>query len=418
MEILEPDYSEFYAKTYFFNPITGKSQWPLSTFKDEKSKLPQGWVRLKNSDGTYFYKFIDEENIDEEKVLDTKSFSYSPEEEDEDEEKKIIMSTYQSLVQSKDPRARREIHRRNDLLLSVADLLGIESSSIGDESLEYLANKFKKSLGTIMQERKVQILLISFIINEIETLEKQKLGDDKCKLTAFKNIQREDPEEYKTERSIRELLGVNMREREAGEAMDEINNLQCPMTLDGEIMKDPVICSSGITFERKQIERWLADKKGVCPVSKKPITNVLVPDQFARKIIDAFAAKYKDQKGNLWKSIRETCQSQIDFVNGNLRKLPPQIRQPPPQIRQPSPPQIRRPPMRRLEEINDRGIIRRPPIFLSGPMRRLEEINDRGMRAPPEQRREERRAREEYDRIRLALGEGSGTNAPETQNVD
>ena len=401
MENLTSYYSISHQKNYFLHPTTRKTQWSRDTFKDGKTKLPKGWVRVKNSDGTYFYKFIDNK-----KDLPSKSSYFSP----EDEEKKIIMSTYQTLEQSTDPRAKKEIHRRNDLLLSVAGLLGVQCSSIGDESLEYLANKFKKSLETIMQKRKVQILLISFIINEIETLEKKELGDVNCKLTAFKNIQTEDPEEYKTERSIRELLGVSMRQREAEEAMDEINNLQCPMTLDGEIMKDPVICSSGITFERKQIERWLADKKGVCPVSKKPITNVLVPDQFARKIIDAFAAKYKDQKGNLWKSIRETCQSQIDFVNGNLRQLPPQIRQPPPQIRQP-PPQIRQP---------------SPDRTRSSTMRRLDEMTDDYMMANSAARRDARRAQEEFNRRRLARGEGSGTNsieigrsaAPETQNID
>lgn len=399
MENLIQYYDKRRKRSYFFNPITEKSQWPLHTYKDKKTYLPKGWVRLRNSDGTFFYKFIGYK-----KVSNSRSSYYSP----EDEEKEIIMSSYKSLSQSSDPRARKELHRRNDLLLSLANLLGIESSSIGDESLEYLVNKFKKSVETIMQKRQEegQILEsedpLSFIIKEIERLEKQELGSDKCKLTSFKTIQQEDPEKYTKERSIRELLGVNMREREAEEALNEINNLQCPATVDGEIMKDPVRCSSGITFERSAIERWF-DITRTCPITKKPITNVFVPDQFARKIIDAFAEKYKDQQGDLWKSIRETCKAQIAFVNGNQRKNPP-IRQAP----ESQPPQPPQPPQ-----------IRQAPYeTLSGQMRRLAVITDSITMPTSAGRRAQRREREAYDQRRLALGEGSGTNDPETQSVD
>ena len=284
--------SKSYNKTdYYVEKSTGLSQWPNTTFKDEKSPLPSGWIRL-NSKGECLYIFKSPQNI---------SSLYSP--EDEDQEKKIIMSTYESLAESKDPRARKEIHRRNDLLLLVANLLGVEYSSIGDESIEYLSEKYGKSLVTI--------------IAKIKELQEEQLGVEKCELTAFTTIQTDIT--YKSERSIRELLDLNMREKEAAEALDQINNLVCPIDLDGQLMKDPVMCSSGHTFERSNIERSLRDSK-VCPITRIPISTELTPNYFARKIIDAFVEKYKHQKGELWKGIREICESQIEFVRVNPRQ--------------------------------------------------------------------------------------------------
>ena len=90
--------SKSYNKTdYYVEKSTGLSQWPNTTFKDEKSPLPSGWIRL-NSKGECLYIFKSPQNI---------SSLYSP--EDEDQEKKIIMSTYESLAESKDPRARNKV---------------------------------------------------------------------------------------------------------------------------------------------------------------------------------------------------------------------------------------------------------------------------------------------------------------------
>ena len=58
MENLIQYYDKGSKRSYFFNPITGRSQWPFHTYKDKKTYLPKGWVRLRNSDGTFFYKFI------------------------------------------------------------------------------------------------------------------------------------------------------------------------------------------------------------------------------------------------------------------------------------------------------------------------------------------------------------------------
>jgi hypothetical protein len=49
------------------------------------------------------------------------------------------------------------------------------------------------------------------------------------------------------------------------------NELYCPISL--EIMEDPVICSDGNSYDRKEIERWLEDH------DTSPKTNKTLPDK-------------------------------------------------------------------------------------------------------------------------------------------
>jgi hypothetical protein len=90
--------------------------------------------------------------------------------------------------------------------------------SICDESLEYLSEKAK--------------ILPQTIIEYIQTTERKQLGRKEF-LTLFSTIKRNDSS-FSSERSIRE------------EEVDE--QLSCHITK--ELFKDPVMCSSGHTFER------------------------------------------------------------------------------------------------------------------------------------------------------------------------
>ncbi|XP_030484893.2 E3 ubiquitin-protein ligase PUB23 [Cannabis sativa] len=74
--------------------------------------------------------------------------------------------------------------------------------------------------------------------------------------------------------------------------MDEIEVPQffiCPISL--EIMKDPVTLSTGITYDRESIEKWLfSGKNECCPVSKQPIIpdSDLTPNHTLRRLIQAW----------------------------------------------------------------------------------------------------------------------------------
>ncbi|KAA3459707.1 U-box domain-containing protein 21-like [Gossypium australe] len=58
----------------------------------------------------------------------------------------------------------------------------------------------------------------------------------------------------------------------------------CPVTLD--LMKDPVTLSSGITYDRESIEKWLDDGNFTCPVSNQVLRSFdQIPNHSLRKMI-------------------------------------------------------------------------------------------------------------------------------------
>ncbi|XP_071736527.1 E3 ubiquitin-protein ligase PUB23-like [Rutidosis leptorrhynchoides] len=62
----------------------------------------------------------------------------------------------------------------------------------------------------------------------------------------------------------------------------------CPISL--EIMKDPVILSTGITYDRESIDKWLSTKENVtCPLTKQPLTDIeLTPNHTLRRLIQSW----------------------------------------------------------------------------------------------------------------------------------
>ncbi|KAI3512006.1 hypothetical protein L1887_19168 [Cichorium endivia] len=62
----------------------------------------------------------------------------------------------------------------------------------------------------------------------------------------------------------------------------------CPISL--EIMKDPVTLSTGITYDRDSIEKWLlSQKSNVCPVTRQVVVDVeLTPNHTLRRLIQSW----------------------------------------------------------------------------------------------------------------------------------
>jgi hypothetical protein len=180
---------------------------------------------------------------------------YVPKYEEEFTDESAIKATYNDLeLFSNESAAKREIHRRDDLFLSIANLLDMKRSSIYDESLEYLVLKS----GTTFEVKDI----IDYIKDQESSIYEE---------TAFKKIEKEDFS-YITERSLRELIGINSYFNE-NDVMLEFNELN-----------NQVI--SNITFE---IEKALK----VDPTS----TNLLN--------IEGFLKKYENQMGIFWTSLRE-----------------------------------------------------------------------------------------------------------------
>lgn len=71
---------------------------------------------------------------------------------------------------------------------------------------------------------------------------------------------------------------------------DELpEDFRCPISLN--IMSDPVILSSGHTFDRVSINRWLDAGHRTCPISKLPLTEPLslIPNHALRSLISNYA---------------------------------------------------------------------------------------------------------------------------------
>ncbi|KAE8728007.1 U-box domain-containing protein 12 [Hibiscus syriacus] len=63
------------------------------------------------------------------------------------------------------------------------------------------------------------------------------------------------------------------------------DDFRCPISL--ELMKDPVIVSTGQTYERSCIEKWLEQGHGTCPKTQQTLSNTTLTSNYAlRSLID------------------------------------------------------------------------------------------------------------------------------------
>lgn len=67
----------------------------------------------------------------------------------------------------------------------------------------------------------------------------------------------------------------------------------CPISL--EIMRDPVILSTGMTYDRSSIERWIfSEKHQTCPATNQPLTDpdLITPNHTLRRLIQAWCVMH------------------------------------------------------------------------------------------------------------------------------
>eukprot|EP00250_Pteridium_aquilinum_P001727 c11933_g1_i1 orf=280-1461(-) len=66
-------------------------------------------------------------------------------------------------------------------------------------------------------------------------------------------------------------------------------SFRCPISL--EVMKDPVTLSTGHTYDRANIEKWLRAGHKTCPVTMIPLQDAsLIPNVIVRRLIQAWCA--------------------------------------------------------------------------------------------------------------------------------
>ncbi|QCD92347.1 Armadillo-type fold [Vigna unguiculata] len=79
----------------------------------------------------------------------------------------------------------------------------------------------------------------------------------------------------------------NSKHKKGGKPMMELvvpNSFRCPISLD--MMKDPVTLSTGITYDRENVERWFEEGNITCPVTNQVVRNFdMIPNHSLRIMI-------------------------------------------------------------------------------------------------------------------------------------
>ncbi|CAK8538062.1 unnamed protein product [Lathyrus sativus] len=69
-------------------------------------------------------------------------------------------------------------------------------------------------------------------------------------------------------------------------------HFRCPVTLD--LMKDPVTLSTGITYDRDSIEKWIESGNKTCPVTKTELTSFdIIPNHSLRRMIQDWCVQHR-----------------------------------------------------------------------------------------------------------------------------
>ncbi|KAL3630396.1 hypothetical protein CASFOL_023380 [Castilleja foliolosa] len=69
-------------------------------------------------------------------------------------------------------------------------------------------------------------------------------------------------------------------------------HFRCPISLD--LMKDPVSLSTGITYDRESIEKWIDSGHATCPVTNQPLRSFdQIPNHAIRKMIQEWCVENK-----------------------------------------------------------------------------------------------------------------------------
>lgn len=79
----------------------------------------------------------------------------------------------------------------------------------------------------------------------------------------------------------KEITYSRRRDSLGSRIVEPLQSFYCPIV--GEIMLDPVQLSSGHTFERKAIEKWIKDGNFTCPLTMTPLNDITLRDNIVLK---------------------------------------------------------------------------------------------------------------------------------------
>ncbi|KAL5102131.1 hypothetical protein RYX36_006458 [Vicia faba] len=95
---------------------------------------------------------------------------------------------------------------------------------------------------------------------------------------------------FRRARKGKELLSNSCNDLQVEIAVP--THFRCPVTLD--LMKDPVTLSTGITYDRDSIEKWIESGNKTCPVTKTELTSFeIIPNHSLRRMIQDWCVQHR-----------------------------------------------------------------------------------------------------------------------------
>lgn len=160
--------------------------------------------------------------------------------------------------------------------------LGIQERNVDRSDAYNLVVSIAKAVG-ISTERSALKKEFEEFKNEIEHA---KLKKDQAEAIQLEQIiallERSDATSSFEEKEIKYL---NKRNSLGSQPLEPLQSFYCPITR--EVMTDPVETSTGQTFERSAIEKWLASGTNSCPLTGLPLeTSMLRPNKTLRLSIE------------------------------------------------------------------------------------------------------------------------------------
>uniref|UniRef100_A0A2P2JR89 RING-type E3 ubiquitin transferase n=1 Tax=Rhizophora mucronata TaxID=61149 RepID=A0A2P2JR89_RHIMU len=147
----------------------------------------------------------------------------------------------------------------NKLLVSIAEAVGISTE--------------RSALKKELEEFKIEIENARLRKDQAETIQMDQI---------IALLERAD---VVSSRKEKEIKYFTKRRSLGSQALDPLQSFYCPITRD--VMVDPVETSSGQTFERSAIEKWLADGNKLCPLTMTILdTSILRPNKTLRQSIE------------------------------------------------------------------------------------------------------------------------------------
>ncbi|XP_074559682.1 U-box domain-containing protein 17-like [Curcuma longa] len=201
-----------------------------------------------------------------------------------------------------------------ELRNTFVDLLGIQDAGVCRTEIEFLEEQM------LSQDEDIDLSVVSGVIALTRY--------SRFFLFGFHEVEADKPfiDVYKFSRKRLLSQGSSLREGSSDFSLTIPKDFCCTISLD--LMKDPVVVSTGQTYDRASITQWIEEGHRTCPNSGQTLTNSrLVPNRALRNLISQWCAAYSlpnetpDGAGVSIDSITAACASEAAIEANRITAL-------------------------------------------------------------------------------------------------